>query len=242
MSPASLMPGKTFSDVAPRDRPLTPEEHLIGPRPFLYVGYPNATNEVWRQQTRAVLDGDRKFFNLENDGYFKPFFALFWAHEGHSKLHQVNSPPLSYTRATFMTHEGSFYPLSFIRLALQLFKGTHFDPDMWLHERGACPYPLRQRIVNHKECSLEETILPSLLWQQTALANRSAGTPPLVARVWPVPMNRSDEEIISAFATKVEGVLTSGEPRYCGYRFMADDSSHTATRVMLGVYARARSE
>ena len=160
-SPMSFLPGQTFSDY--------PLAH----------GWPDASSITWVEEVRRALAGNDTA--LRQNKYEKNLFTTkAWSLR--DRIDGSRPTPLAPSPLAWQSHEGSWYPLAFLRAALSLLNGTAHDPRLWAEGRGRCAV---HPFAHPDKCATEETILPSLAWQHRSdLVRASAGTPPLVLRVW----------------------------------------------------------
>lgn len=240
-SPMSFFPGTWFSDLWASERTEEwPKAELLNRLPVF--GWPNASSAMWREQVGLIASGNdthlrqvapwhRNFFGFFSDASVRDRVARALATNRTERTRTaalLKARPLGY-----MNHEGSWYPSSFLAMALTLLRGTNFDPKRWSEDHGRCPihnFPLA------KQCSTEEHILPSLAWQRApSLVRASAGTPPLILRAFDHPRPGAAAEV-SAFVRAVVHEVSQhdGSPTtYCGLKFVRDRERHDATRHLL---------
>ena len=230
-SPMSFLPGQTFSDY--------PLAH----------GWPDGSSITWVEEVRRTLAGNDTA--LRQNKYEKNLFSTkAWSLR--NRIDGSRPTPLAPSPLAWQSHEGSWYPLAFLRAALSLLNGTAHDPRLWAEGRGRCAV---HPFAHPDKCATEESILPSLAWQHRSdLVRASAGTPPLVLRLWChvcLPKGHAGNSgaskhaaaqpyqpmpTVMAYAAGIEREVARHDgrtPRYCGYKFVRDDRHHGRLRCAL---------
>tara|TARA_B100000795_G_scaffold228900_1_gene185742 strand:- start:2400 stop:3308 length:909 start_codon:yes stop_codon:yes gene_type:complete len=142
---------------------------------------------------------------IRTNGFFKGFVR--YASSNHSRV--VRPSPLAY-----MPHEGSFYSARMLRALAAILRTSEFGGN------AACPFA--------GSCTLEETVLPSLLWQNYPDAAVAGGNV-LVHRYlgWATHNVSSTVRLTDGFADAP-----------CGIKLVHDDGE----RHTLGVLRKLRDQ